>query len=128
MASGEWLGGALLVVAFVVLLLRPFLPVRGVADLSAGAFRAKWEQTANGLLIDVREPREYRSGHIRQAVNVPLSRWAAESSRLPKDRPIFVYCQSGMRSKSAAKRLAKTGHGPIYNLRGGVAAWPDRLV
>lgn len=128
MEAVEWLGGALLVIAVVFLLLRPFLPVRGVDDLSAGAFRAKWRETANGLLIDVREPSEFRSGHIRQAVNVPLSRWATEAPGLPKDRPIFVYCQSGMRSKIAAKRLAKAGHGPIYNLRGGVAAWPDRLA
>ena len=111
------------------LLVRPFLPVKGVRDLSAPAFRERWEaEKKNGVLIDVREPGEYRTGHIPQAVNMPLSRFDALAAGIPKDRAVFLYCQSGMRSKSAAKRLARNGHGPIYNLRGGILRWTGRLV
>lgn len=50
----------------------------------------------NAVLLDVRAPREFRSGHIRGAKNVPLSEVGNYD---PKDKKVYVICQSGMRSK-----------------------------
>jgi rhodanese-related sulfurtransferase len=124
----EWVVVLVPVIAVAFLAVRPFVPVKGVTDLSAEAFREKWLAEKNGLLVDVREQAEYRAGHIPKAVNMPLSRFDALAKDIPGDRPVFLYCQSGMRSKMAAKRLAKNGHAPIYNLKGGVLRWPDRLA
>ena len=64
--------------------------------------------TPGALLVDVREPDEFRSGHIPGAVNAPLSGIGAAA--LPKDRPLFLYCLRGTRSLRAAGILKRQGH------------------
>lgn len=76
--------------------------------------------TENITLLDVRTPAEYRSGHISKAKNVPLDKVASYSGS--KDQPVYVICQSGMRSKRAAKALKGSGYKPI-NVRGGMSQW-----
>ncbi len=76
-------------------------------------------------LIDVRTPREYASGHIKGAKNIdffsPKFKEACES--LNKEQPIYIYCQSGNRSRSASGRLASMGFIEIYDLQGGYSNW-----
>ncbi|MCL3861465.1 rhodanese-like domain-containing protein [Actinotalea sp. K2] len=74
------------------------------------------------LLVDVREPGEWRSGHARQARHIPLGRLDSEARRLPKDRAVVVMCASGMRSRGAAARLRAEGY-RATSLSGGLAAW-----
>lgn len=69
-------------------------------------------------VIDVREPHEFKNGHIPGAKNVPLGKIPAYT---PKGQ-VYVVCQSGMRSKRAAKMLLKQGH-DVTNVRGGMMAW-----
>ena len=76
--------------------------------------------TDNITLLDVRTPAEYRSGHISKAKNVPADKIASYSGN--KDQPVYVICQSGMRSKRAAKALKSNGYKPI-NVRGGMSQW-----
>ncbi|MGM9904260.1 hypothetical protein A5844_001364 [Enterococcus sp. 10A9_DIV0425] len=71
-------------------------------------------------LVDVRTPAEYRGGHIKQAKNVPLDR--VTSYRGNKEEPVYVICQSGMRSKQATKELKALGYDAI-NVRGGMNQW-----
>src|SRR5699024_10060512 len=51
-------------------------------------------------ILDVRTPGEYRTGHISNAKNIPLDKIAAYAG--PTETPVYVICQSGMRSKRAA--------------------------
>lgn len=74
------------------------------------------------LLVDVREPAEWRSGHARRARHVPLARLDADMRRLPTETPIVVMCASGMRSRGAAARLRAAGY-RATSLSGGLAAW-----
>jgi rhodanese-related sulfurtransferase len=74
-------------------------------------------------LIDVREPVEYRSGHIAGARNVPLSRLAGGAQDLPKDARIVVGCLSGHRSSVAIGHLRRLGFSNLVNLDGGFQAW-----
>lgn len=60
------------------------------------------------VLLDVREDDEFRSGHIPGAVNVPLSRINAVD--IPKDRPLYVYCLRGTRSRQAVGILRRMGY------------------
>ncbi|MFV8291016.1 rhodanese-like domain-containing protein [Aerococcus viridans] len=69
-------------------------------------------------IIDVREPHEFKNGHIPGAKNMPLSKVA---NYTPKGQ-VYVVCQSGMRSKRATKTLLEQGHEAI-NVRGGMMAW-----
>ncbi len=49
------------------------------------------------LLVDVREPSEYRSGHIPNAIDIPLRTLTQNQDRIPHDRPVVLYCSSGYR-------------------------------
>lgn len=71
------------------------------------------------VLLDVRTPSEYRGGHIAQAINYPLNKI---DSYQGKQKEVYVICQSGMRSKQAAKRLNQMGYKAI-NIQGGMNRW-----
>ncbi|WP_337843819.1 rhodanese-like domain-containing protein [Thermus sp.] len=84
---------------------------------------AFYQAAAQGaLIVDVRTPMEFAQGHVPGAVNLPVeevSRWAKD---LPKDRPVYLYCRSGNRSRQAAEHLARQGYRNLYNLEGGILA------
>lgn len=78
-------------------------------------------------LIDVRTPDEYAEGHIASAVNIDVySETFLDDVKAayPADKPLAVYCRSGKRSASAAKKLADAGY-TVYNLKGGYLAWTE---
>lgn len=66
-------------------------------------------------IIDVRTPQEYRSGHIRGAINIPLNTLGSKLSSIKKDKPVITCCASGMRSASAKKFLQANGFTAVYN-------------
>ena len=70
-------------------------------------------------LLDVRTPEEYRGGHIAKAVNVPLNKINRYQG---KEKQVYVICQSGVRSKQAAKLLIKMGY-DATTIRGGMNQW-----
>lgn len=74
------------------------------------------------VLVDVREPAEWRSGHARNARHIPLDRLDREARRLPQDTPVVVMCASGMRSRAGAAQLRAQGY-RATSLSGGLAAW-----
>jgi rhodanese-related sulfurtransferase len=76
-------------------------------------------------VLDVRSSEEFASGHLSTARHVPLEKLTetAETLKRYKDRPVVVYCQSGMRSSTAIRQLTALGFAKVFNLRGGLAAW-----
>ena len=77
---------------------------------------------ASHLLVDVRTPAEFDSGHIQGAINIPVESLASRLSEVPGDEPIVVYCRSGNRSAQASRILEDAGYNDIYDL-GGVIDW-----
>ena len=80
----------------------------------------------DALVLDVRDPGEYGSGHILGAKNVPLSRIDAAGSEIAakrKDKPVIVYCDDGNRAAKAAAALRSQGFAKAVNLSGGLGAW-----
>lgn len=67
------------------------------------------------VIVDVRTPGEYASGHIRESVNIPLDRLQNNLSKLSKQKPIITCCASGMRSASAKSMLQAAGYTAVYN-------------
>ena len=89
---------------------------RSENGFSAGL--AEYRKTG-GLLADVREPGEYRRGHLAGAVNLPLSEIEIVLRRFPnRGMPIYVYCRSGKRSGEAAAYLRRHGYRKVTNLGG----------
>ena len=67
-------------------------------------------------ILDVRTPDEYRTGHIKGSVNIPLQRLTAASvASLKKDKPVITCCASGMRSASAKNILVSAGFTQVHN-------------
>lgn len=77
------------------------------------------------VIVDVRSVEEYKSGHIKNAVNVPLPN--INEIDISKDKKIIVYCRSGSRSLTSAGELHKLGYKYIYNM-GGILDWEYELV
>ena len=76
-------------------------------------------------IVDVREADEFASGHLPDALNIPVSKLSERVGELEKfkDQPIIFCCASGMRSGKASAELKKQGFAKLYNLAGGVDAW-----
>jgi rhodanese-related sulfurtransferase len=74
------------------------------------------------LVIDVRQPDEYRTGHIVGAKLIPLNQLHSRLQELPQNREIVCVCASGHRSGSATRMLVKAGYQAV-NLKGGMLAW-----
>lgn len=74
-------------------------------------------------LIDVRSAGEYASGHIEGARNIPVGEIGERTSEVgAKDKPVVVYCRSGMRSAQAQSTLEAAGFTQVHNL-GGMSRW-----
>ncbi|AEM70640.1 Rhodanese-like protein [Allomuricauda ruestringensis DSM 13258] len=77
-------------------------------------------------LVDVRTKREFMSGHIKGAKNIDFFQgpvFESAFSKLKKDVPVYIYCQSGNRSQKAAKKLVSLGFTKVYDLKGGYMGW-----
>lgn len=84
----------------------------------------------DAVVIDVREPNEYREGHLANAELIPLGELNQKLDKLAKhkDQPVVVYCRSGNRSARACRMLAKHGFEDLYNLAGGILAWENEKL
>ncbi len=83
------------------------------------------EKLKNGnrpLVIDVRQPDEYRSGHIAGAKMIPLGELGRRMKELPQNREIVCVCASGNRSSSATRTLVGAGFNAV-NMKGGMLSW-----
>lgn len=79
-------------------------------------------------IIDVRDQSEFRSGHLRNAIHVPLTELPNRLPKLDKfkEQPVIVVCQSGSRGIGAVNQLKKAGFKEVYNLEGGIEAWQQK--
>jgi rhodanese-related sulfurtransferase len=77
----------------------------------------------NLLLIDVREPSEYATGHIGNAINVPLPKLAQSLDKIPQNQPVVVYCTSGYRSAMAVMSLRLLGYENVRGFPPSINGW-----
>lgn len=105
----------------------PLLPATGAQpQVPTIEPRELWRQIRGPSpprVIDVREPREYRQGHIPQAELLPLYELLTNPESVSRDRPIVLVCRSGRRSERAAAALMNRGFDQVAILRGGMLAW-----
>jgi rhodanese-related sulfurtransferase len=87
---------------------------------------AQRRQQAGALIVDVREPEEWREGHVAGAKHIPLGSLTTRLAELPRDQEILTFCRSGNRSARAQQLLQGQGCGTVRNVSGGIIAtvWP----
>ena len=91
-----------------------------IPEIDQETFAARLADGA--YVIDVRESREYRPGHVPGAQNVPLSLLPVRMNELPKDRPVYVICQAGGRSAQATVLMRAVGI-DATSVAGGTGEW-----
>ena len=82
-------------------------------------------KTPGTIVLDVRTPAEYASGHLPQAQNIDIegSDFATRIAALDKNATYAVYCHSGNRSGAALEQMAAADFTHVYDLAGGIGAW-----
>lgn len=84
------------------------------------------EKDPNTALIDVREQEEFDEVNLGGRL-IPLSEFEQRWQEVPKDKPVYVYCRSGRRSRTALEFLKKQGYTNGMNVTGGILAWLNEV-
>jgi len=103
--------------SFLSNLFGPSVPI-----LTAEQLSEKLKYGKHPLVLDVRQPDEFRQGHISGAKLVPMNELYRRLGELPKGREIVCVCATGSRSRSASKILMKAGYA-VFDMQGGMLAW-----
>lgn len=98
--------------------MRLFTRTQGIDARSAADLLA----AKDAVVVDVRQHEEWQTGHIHDAIHVPLSQLSNRRQQLPRGKTIVTVCRSGHRSALAARKLTRAGH-DVLNLSGGLNAW-----
>ncbi len=124
--------GVIFVVGVVLVLAAKKSPHRlSILNVDTDEVKSMMEKYQDDLvLLDVRELEEYRSGHIRGSVLIPLDQLPHRLEELAhyKKKHILVVCRSGNRSLSAANILTQNGFRHVYNYQGGMLSWDGEVV
>jgi phage shock protein E len=102
----------------------------GARFITAAELERRMQQVENGgcILLDIRSPAEFRSGHIRHAVSMPVEELEKRSDELVDGKELVIYCRSGRRCLLVLPLLAQKGLREVLVLEGGLERWPGILV
>ncbi len=83
------------------------------------------EKSMNQLIVDVRTPDEFNSGHIEGAINIDFfsTDFLEQIEQLDKSETIYIYCRSGKRSSKATPKILGLGFEHVVDLKGGIKNW-----
>jgi SulP family sulfate permease len=98
-------------------------PSQPVPKISSDDLWDLLHSTTLPFIVDVREPREYRRGHIQFAASIPLHRLFEDTLTIPRNRRVVLVCRGGRRSHRGATRLFEAGYSNISVVDGGMLAW-----
>ena len=122
--SNIWL--VLIAVTSGIMLLWSFFgnKLRGIKEVDCAA-ALQLINHKEACVLDVREPDEFKAGHLLNAKLIPLGKLRERVGEMERyrDKPIIVVCRSGNRSATACALLGRDGFAQAYNLTGGVTAW-----
>ena len=97
-----------------------------VEVLNLEQFKSKIEKGGEVQVLDVRTPEEWAGGVVKNSkqINIYDANFMEKVQKeFSKDKPVVVYCQAGVRSREAAKKLKDSGYKEVYDFSGGYAAW-----
>lgn len=97
---------------------------QGVSEMAPKEARPAVE-AAYAQFIDVRTPEEYNAGHAAHARNIPLDTLPQSLDKLERNEPVYLICQTGVRSMKAAQMLNEAGFRQTVSIVGGTTAWQE---
>jgi hydroxyacylglutathione hydrolase len=99
------------------------LPVASVPQMSVYELNEWLDEGRDVVVVDVREPSEWREGHVEGALHLPMLEIVKRLEELPAGRPKAVMCAGGLRSSTVVSALERHGVRDCLNVTGGMAAW-----
>ena len=96
-------------------------------EIDVTELKEKLDRGDQFVLIDVREPHEYKIASIPGAKLIPLGEFAKHVDEFDKNADIVIHCKSGMRSAKACGILRQAGFAHVRNVVGGILAWSDKV-
>jgi rhodanese-related sulfurtransferase len=94
-----------------------------LATTNISVHEAHQRHARGALLLAVREPYEFATGHAPEAVNIPLGQLATRQATIERQQELLVVCASGSRSNLAVQMLRRSGYTSVWNVAGGMLAW-----
>jgi rhodanese-related sulfurtransferase len=110
----------------LLLALLPLIPLAAefqTPAITAVELDARRDTPGAYLVIDVREPHEYKKGHIPGAINITHTELEFHLDELQQPNGVVVYCIVGKRTKLAEQTLLDNGIANVYHIEGGFGAW-----
>lgn len=101
---------------------------RGVAQMNATEVQRRLAAKERLVIVDVRGPEEYASGHIPGAISVPLSGLDQAATKLDPDTETVLVCARGSRSLVAYQKLKARGFSRLHSMPGGMSAWQGAVT
>jgi hydroxyacylglutathione hydrolase len=98
-------------------------PLAKTEQIAVDELAARLSEGADLQVVDVRRPPEWREGHIREAVSMPLNHLSNTAASLDPERPVAAVCAGGYRSSIATSVLERLGFHHVINVVGGMSAW-----
>jgi hydroxyacylglutathione hydrolase len=98
-------------------------PLGSLPQWTPRELEARRRERNDLFILDVRQPAEWKAGHVPDAHHISGGELPEQLDNVPKEKPVAVYCGSGYRSSVAASLLRRSGHRNVYNVIGGFAAW-----
>jgi phage shock protein E len=122
------MNNTIIIIAIAAFILFRFMYPKLSGQLTYKGLKELLESEQPPLILDVRTPSEFRSGHIEGARNVPHDKLPKGLGKkmAGKESSIVVYCQSGGRSGAALRVLKSAGYSNVQNF-GGISKWKETL-
>jgi glyoxylase-like metal-dependent hydrolase (beta-lactamase superfamily II)/rhodanese-related sulfurtransferase len=92
-------------------------PIETISSVEPNEFVVRVNSGA--AVLDVRKQSETESGHVKNALNIPLADLEKNTSLIPKNEPVYIHCAGGYRSMIASSLLQSKGYKNIINVHGG---------
>ncbi len=99
-------------------------------ELAFADFDSNLKADSNYIIVDVRTPKEYRHGHMKNAINVSYfgTTFTDSIKTLDRNKTVYMYCQTQHRSPLASKKMKKLGFKKIIDLKGGFMKWENNQM
>ena len=102
--------------------------LKTISPKEASDLIAKHKNNADFIILDVRTPREFKSGHIEKAILLDYysKMYTEELKRLDKTKTYLIYCRSGNRSGKTLNLIKNMGFSRVYNMDKGINGWRSK--
>lgn len=98
------------------------------SDIKVIDVKQKIDRGEDIVLLDVRTDKEFNSGHLKNAVHIPITRLKERINELDKEKETIVYCHSGVRSRTGSNILVSLGFKKVRNMAAGIQGWKYEIA